>query len=395
MLGYETVKACWDDIRIDKLGALVKVSGAAWGVMIVVSIFSVGSGLAKLNYEAVEKTGGLSAISVTGGLTEDKMAKVLSYASRDFSVCANVQVQGTFLEEAEVIGTSPSYLDVMQCRIGSGRFISDYDVSSGNLVCCLGSGIALSFFGDANPIGKEIWLEGGRYQVVGVMDRDTGMEGRKESHGLWFVRHVAEMRNRSIHIPYTTAMRMHSGSLKTVDLTFRPASLSELPESLRRIEAVMDHIDPSATATDVRWRFEHELQEAKRFIARGVVALGAIVGVCLFMSGIGVANLMYSQVSKQIKEIGVKKALGATNRSILNFYLAQSVFLSLLGGGLGILLGAAVAWVGNTIVGLPFSISWIVVLAGVVVSVVTGTLAGLAPSLKACHLQPVESLRVD
>jgi len=392
---FEVLRACWDDIKIDKLGAMVKVSGAAWGVMIVVSLFSVGSGLAMLNLEAVEKSGGLSGVEVTGKLTPERIASLLLHASHEFRVAPNVVVAGGFMENASVIGTSPSYLNVMELEMGEGRFLSDFDVERSKKVCCVGQGIAMVLFGDSDPIGKELWLHDVRYEVVGIMARETAYEDAEEGHGLFFVKHIAELRNRTIYVPYTTAMSCHAGSLGSVKLSFRPDSLAALPEALERIEEIVMEVDASEGEMQVAWRFESELDDAKHMIRKASLALSAILGVCLFMSGIGVANLMYSQVSKQVREIGIKKAVGANNRSVLLFYLFEAVLLSVLGGGLGIALGVIVAWVGNTIVGLPFSVSWAVVLAGVIVAMVTGTLAGLAPAIKACKLQPVEALRAD
>jgi len=391
----EVLRACWDDIRIDKLGALVKVSGTAWGVMIVVTLFSIGSGLAKLNLEAVEKSGGLSGVEVTGNLTAQRIAQLVSYASEEFRVAPHVEISGSFLDNASVVGTSPSYLRVMELDMGQGRFLSEFDIERSRKVCCLGQGVAVLLFGESDPLGKEVWFHDVRYEVVGVMARETAYEEAEKAHGLFFVKHIAERRNRTIYIPYTTAMRCHGATLNTVKLHFRPESITALPQAIERIEEIVMEVDASEGQIQVAWRFEKELEDAKHMIGKASMALSAILGVCLFMSGVGVANLMYSQVSKQTKEIGIKKAVGANNRSILLFYLFEAIFLSATGGGLGIILGVLVAWVGNTIVRLPFSISWVVVLAGLVVSVVTGTLAGLAPSIKACKLQPVEALRTE
>jgi len=270
-----------------------------------------------------------------------------------------------------------------------GRFVNDLDLRDYRKVAAIGALVEDALFHDAPAIGREIRIAGIAFKVIGIFD-DDGSEGEREI----------------IYLPITTAQRTFNGKNRVNQILYTTgdASLAEstgMADQTRDILATNHTFDPE----DQRAIFlRNGVEQFQRFVAmmNGIRLFVWMVGIGTLLAGVvGVSNIMLVAVKERTREIGVRKALGATPRSIVGLILKESVLITAVAGYLGLVLGVLVlegvgrvlpeesAFFRNPQVDLSTGI------AATVLLVVAGTVAGYFPARRAASVQPVEALRED
>jgi len=283
-------------------------------------------------------------------------------------------------------GVDPEYADAIPLfSVSDGRFISHFDLDHSRFVCVLGAGVAGSLFPAVDPVGREVTLNGQRFEVIGIFDKDPGLFG---GPGV----------DRFIVIPYSTfhklypASKEHFIAVSVRDPLLIPKAEDEVVDILRRLRRVPPRApnDFDVATPDFFTDLWNQLTGALVILTAVISSIGLLVG------GIGVMNIMLISVTERTQEIGVRKAVGARRQDIRAQFLIEAVTLTSCGGVLGIMVGTAAAWVVRWLApSLPAEVSLLWVSLGFLISVAVGLFFGIYPANRAAKLDPIVCLRYE
>jgi putative ABC transport system permease protein len=302
------------------------------------------------------------------------------------------------LETADinVVATSPDYADVMDHAVRAGRFLSGVDDARAAAVCVLGEDASRRLFPLADPLGQVVQIGGHHFTVIGVMERkgQTGASG------------ILSNPDNTAWIPITTSFsrfgrlqyRAGSGSAEATEVEVNRAVLrvrGDLP--LTPVASIADNLvdrrhRQEDVAVTVPFALLREQRQAER-IFRWV--MGSLAAISLLVGGVGIMNIMLANMAERRQEIGLRRALGATRGDILRLFVSESTVLCLLGGILGVVLGAALAHLVGSLAQWTVAFQPASFPLGIAVSVLTGLVFGTLPAIRAARLDPVLALRVE
>jgi putative ABC transport system permease protein len=411
----ESVKMALNTLRANKLRSGLTVLGIVIGVTTVITISSVINGLNNRVAEFVNSLGSnvfwvfhMPVIGVrptTEQLTRKKLniddvmaLRMLphvvaadgayQHVKRQFRV-GNVDVKfggkkvsGTILQ-----GTTAAVGDVNDLKFIQGRLYTDEEDRRGAHVCVLGHDTWEELFGDQNAIGTEVAVESGLYTVIGVLDKQKQPFGGGKNPN-----------DNVVDFPLGTFHNLHPEekemwvSVKYDDAKNKALVEEEIRELMRIRRKVKTQADDN---------FEifgpDSLTKLWDQLTSGLVAfMIAVSSVGLMVGGVGVMNIMLVSVTERTREIGVRKAIGATKNTILTQFTTEAVTLCAVGGIVGVLLGAVITWIIYFLpIGLPATLSTMWVTIGFGVSCAIGLLFGIYPAWKAANLDPIEALRYE
>jgi putative ABC transport system permease protein len=300
-------------------------------------------------------------------------------------------VAGTTNWTTTVVGTQPSWLTVRGRSITEGRFIAGHDVSTRADVVVLGSTTAEELFGARDAIGQSVTVNGVPLSVIGVLNT-VGSSGGSST--------TADQDDQAI-VPITTAATQLFGgtSRNTVgEILVQATSSSTLSAAYQESNAELLSLTGTTTSSDAPFTIEPEtslVSTATSVDKTLTVLLGGIAGISLLVGGIGVMNIMLVSVTERIREIGLRKALGATPRAIRRQFLVEASVLGLAGGLLGAGLGLLVAWILPHFISDPITVSGVAMAAAIVVAVGIGVAFGVYPAGRAAKLPPIDALRSE
>ena len=286
------------------------------------------------------------------------------------------------------IGATPEVAVVMNLQMTSGRWINEADHKHSSNVVVLGYDTAETIFpANVDPVDKEVEIEGQPFRVIGVLEkRKDALQGGSNPND-----NVAEM-------PIGTFWRLHPEQ-KDFMFAVKVVSQEDMPRAIQQIEALLRirrGVRPNKE-DDFAITTQDTFTDLWNQISSGIfTVMLAISSIALVVGGVGVMNIMLVSVTERTREIGVRKAIGATQRNILLQFLFEAMVLTAVGGLLGIVVGAAIAAIIRTVAPfLPASVSAFWVAIGFSVSVTTGLIFGLYPAYRAAILSPIEALRYE
>lgn len=304
------------------------------------------------------------------------------------SVAVSHNEENTF---TQVVGVDEDYISIFPADMYYGRFIESGDVEGYTRVAVLGLQIAKDLFGDQDPIGRKIKIKDISFRVVGVFDEQ----------GTRFFQNLDDQ----IAIPLTVAQRDIIGVDYVNYITMKAlGDVKIAKDEVRWVLRDVHSIDNPDDDPDKDDFFVSSQSDAVAII--GVIGsvltilLSSIAAISLVVGGIGIMNIMLVSVTERTKEIGLRKALGATKREILTQFLVEAIFLTLTGGIIGVLIGAITS-VLIGLVGGKFVDGWEVyvplsgIISGLLVASVVGVIFGVYPARRAAKLDPIEALRYE
>lgn len=295
---------------------------------------------------------------------------------------------GAVEKKRDVMGVTPAYSPISFFHVEHGRFITDTDLQTAARVVVLGTARAEEFFGSENPIGKTIAINGTGYLVVGVMEEKYFSFDQKRNALRWM--------NRQMYMPLTTFMTRKGEPLEQGKISFMHArmkdvkrhkeAVAEIERILQREHGVKDFQVFSRVANLARNESEGKMYDMT-FMICGVISL--LVG------GIVIMNIQLASFNERVREIGTRKAVGATPAQIFFQMLTESVLVSVFGGLLGIVAGKFFTQGISALTRNPAIITPGVVINALVFAVGTGIVFGMYPAIRASRLNPIEALRTE
>jgi putative ABC transport system permease protein len=301
-------------------------------------------------------------------------------------------VAGTTNWTTTVVGTDPDWLTVRGRTVTEGRFIAGHDLTTRADVTVLGSTTAEELFGRRDPIGQSVSIDGLPMEVIGVLNT-VGSSSSSSST-------TADQDDQAI-VPLTTAQTQLFDGLdrdSVSEILAQASSSSTLSAAYQEANAELDSLHQITSAEDADFSIEPSttlVSTATSVDKTLTVLLGGIAGISLLVGGIGVMNIMLVSVTERIREIGLRKALGATPRVIRRQFLVEASLLGLVGGLLGAALGVIGAEVLPHFISDPIAISPVAAIGAIVVAIGIGVAFGVYPASRAARLAPIDALRSE
>jgi putative ABC transport system permease protein len=293
-----------------------------------------------------------------------------------------ISIGGGVTEDAMLLGVSPQYKEVRGLVVLSGRFFDDQDASSHAKVAVLNKPFAIKLFGSEQAaVGKNISILGIPFTIIGVFKESIDTYG------------TSEINDHTILIPYEVA-RYFTGTDNLKEIFFKMADPSMVePGAIEIVRTIKSRHRPNSiyralTLTDVL----HDMDKVGTILT-WVLLLAA--SITLIVSGVGIMNSMLANVQARIREIGIRKALGATRREIRLQFLTEAVFLSLAGGVLGTLVGLGIPILLGLLTPYKVPVGWLAAPIALATSVIVGVIFGTVPANRAARLDPVETLKYE
>ena len=399
------------DVRANKARTILQTLGVILGVGSLVAVqglvdagrrqsldfFSEIGGLQKIlvlnkrNKETVQTARQLASDGLTWGDAQALKQEVTSAILVDPIVDINLMVRyGDYLKENEVTGVTPDYPDVYKFFPARGRFFTPDDLEQISRVCVLGDTAARRYFGNEDPLGKTLYLGDVGFTVVGVMQRKEFYfnDGDDDNSLEWM--------NRQTFVPLTAVYARFNGDeqkrVNFINVVVDDADHNEA--AVKQIFAALFRRHGGVEDFQVYNRSERLKRQAEQGRVFDVTFLIAGI-VSLLVGGIVIMNIMLASFQERIREVGVRKAIGARGSDIAIQFLVESILVTLIGGGVGLFMGMGMAKGITALLGAPAIITPKMAIVGVVASVSTGLFFGLYPAVKAARLNPVEALRYE
>ncbi len=411
MLAFDDVKEsarmALDTLRTNKLRSSLTILGVSVGVVTVIFMVSIIQGLNRAFAEQIESLGSntifVSKFEPSFGrppnpeevhrkdLTmEDAEAlreapSIAGVSPIHRMIAATARYQDKQTDTPIILGVTPYYEFVHTQYVATGRFIGDIDMQDRANVCVLGVDVMRALFPYENAVDKEIRINGNPYRVIGVM----------EPLGNFF----GQSRDNSIFMPITTFDKYYPDRPFPEVVFFiivRPQSraqvksaIDEMTDILRRRRRVPPNMPNNFGISSQ----DSLLDVYNQLTGATALVLTAISFVALMIGGIGVMNIMLVSVTERTKEIGIRKAVGATKINILSQFLIEAVVLTAIGGLLGLIVGEIASLLMNRYSPLPAFVPLWAIAMGIGISAAVGIVFGLWPAWKAARLDPIEALR--
>lgn len=402
MLIWDLCKMALRSLVTHKLRTFLTTLGIIIGVASVISMIAIGEGAGRQTLNTISKFG-TNIITIKPGQKKSRHVKsgrvdTLTLDDANFieeniplitGVAAQVY-QSTQLKfenkntNTTVRGTGASYARLANFEIDRGRYFNNEEIRSAKRICVLGSTVLKNLFEGRNPLGKTIKVDGKNFLVIGT----TVPKGALS----WYDP------DDQIFIPVTTAQKRVFGMNHVQSIDVQAGQIDDLEIVKEDISRILRQKHNIAEGKEDDFYVQNSSQllnswgdAAKTF----TYLLGGIAAISLMVGGIGIMNIMLVSVTERTREIGIRKAIGARKKEILQQFLIESVLISFLGGGIGILLGIGISRAVSGIGGWETIVSTQSIILAFGFSVAIGVFFGFYPANKAANLNPIDALRYE
>jgi putative ABC transport system permease protein len=407
---FDTFRSAFGALRSHRLRSALTMLGILIGIAAVILTVGLGQGaqaqvqseISKLGSNLLVVTPGstTSSTGIRGGrgtsstLTNgDAAALATASVAPDIRAVAATSTSmqsvtaGTTNWTTTVVGTTPSWAQVRARDLSAGRFVTQDDVNQARPVAVLGSETVTELFNGRSPVGQSVSINGSSFTVVGVLQAigSTSTTANEDDQ---------------VIVPQTTfATRVAANSTRAAVSTIyiEATSQATLTAAYQEAKALLltRHGVTSTTADFTLSSQQSLLQTATATDRTLTILLGGVAGISLLVGALGIANMMLVSVAERVREIGLRKALGATPSAVRQQFLVEASSLGVSGGVLGLLLAGAGAAVLPHFLAQPVRISPAAAAAAVGVSLLIGVVAGVYPAGRAARLAPIDALRND
>ena len=382
-------------ISANKLRAILTMLGIIIGVMALVVLVSLVNGATNSVTSAVADLGSsLITVSVTDDKgkpihldtletwmdEEDHIGLIAPYASD-----TAVGTHGSEYGSVTLYGTNAPYYALQNKQLTMGRWLSKADVDNHTNVCILNEAAADKLIGYTDCVGQRLTLNGVPFTVIGVLEPEEDTLMALLTGG-----------NMAAYIPYTSLIRLSGTVTEKITTFYVGAAEGELLENAETAteDLLLERFEDDDDAYSLS--SSNMLEEAMEDVTNVLsILLGGIAAISLIVGGIGIMNIMLVTVTERTREIGIRKAIGASRQTILTQFLIEAIVLCMMGCGLGIFLSWAILQTVNTVVaatGMIFLLDGSVVTVAVVFCFIIGVVFGLYPANKAAKMKPIDAL---
>jgi putative ABC transport system permease protein len=399
---WRIIRVALRSLLAHPMRSILTMLGIIIGTACVIAIVSMGEGAERAMIASMTKMGAnllyvrpqpqrnkhiATASSVTlsiddaDAIREAFAARIVDLTSESWS-----SYQVKYFEKnvrTTVLGTTPSYEQVRNFPAAQGRYFTAEDVRQRRRVCVVGASVVDGLFAGEAPVGQQVKIKGASFDVVGVLQS----KGESWSNP-----------DDQVLIPITTAQRLVFGEQFIRMITIEVRSNDDMTDLQTDIEKLLRvrHKIPDEEEADFVVRNQQEwLDMMKAQIGALSLLLAGVGAVSLLVGGIGIMNIMLVSVTERTREIGIRKALGATRGDIVEQFLVEAIVTSAIGGAIGIGLGAVGSWKMAAAADWPFVLPPSVLALASGVSAGIGIVFGVFPALKAAWLDPIEALRYE
>lgn len=401
----ESIKMALEGMLSNKLRTFLTLLGIIIGVGAVIAMVSLGFGMKENVKNNISKLGSNLLIITSGGrtatgarlaagegvkLTYDDMQAIEKQVDGIAYIDARVNktyqlVVGNQNWTSRVEGITPSSFNISTLEMEEGRALNDKDLASRGRVAVIGKTVADSLFPEGNPVGKIMRVNKAPFKVVGLL-KSKGQSS------------IGQDQDDVVYIPLTTAQNRMMGVTSVQRITVQAENENVLSDVQAEAEQVLRtrHKIKEGGTDDFTVGNMAQIMETMMSTANNItILLGCIAAISLLVGGIGIMNIMLVSVTERTREIGIRKALGATYNNILQQFLVESMVIGIIGGTLGVIIGVSASALISKFAGWNTVISmWAIVIA-VVFSVGIGLFFGIYPARKAALLDPIDALRYE
>ena len=408
MLGLE-------NLRAHKLRSLLTMLGMIFGVAAVVAMLSIGAGAQQEVMAFIEQLGVRNLIveareagdsqvlqkvrQLSAGLSFKDMRVIQANLGGITAVTARKRFTPTKLlprpiggDMPVVYGVSPSYASIGNLRMASGRFFDEQETASAAPLAVIGEAAASAMFGADDPVGKYIKVNEQWLQVIGVAGPQLTVQS--DVAGL-----PAQDRNNLVYVPlYSSIFRLEDGQSSRKDeidgIYMQMQSSNDVPQAAALVRGILDVAHRGAGDFTIVSPAEL-LAEQRRTQRIFEMVMVAIASISLLVGGIGIMNIMLASVLERTREIGVRRAIGAKRRDVIQQFLIETTIISLAGGVLGVIVGVALSRAIGYLAGWSTIVTTTSIVLAFFVSVTIGLVFGLYPAIRAASLDPVKALHYE
>lgn len=400
----ESFLMAWASLIANKMRSILTMLGIIIGVAAVIALVSIGNGVKQDIQNSISSLGSNLLMVMPGaprtpGVRPSagsmKSLKVSDYeaiSKLDGVKAASPMTNGAYVViyqnknwTTSVSGVNANYLDVNNWSMKSGRFLSEKNVQNRERVAVVGKTVVKNLFGDENPVGAEIRVKNIPFRIIGVLNsKGSGAMGNDQDD--------------MVIIPYTTAMERVDGIdyLRMIYVVGKDENgIDRLQSDIENLLRVRHGIKDTNLDDFNIQNMNSIMETMEQTTGTLTLFLGAVAAISLVVGGIGIMNIMLVSVTERTREIGVRKALGATYNVIVTQFLIEAVVISLMGGIIGIILGVGSSKLIGMASGLSTVISIPTIIMSFAFSMAIGLVFGIYPARKAAKLNPIDALHYE